>query len=239
MLKGQVLVEGVDTGAFLAALGRPGLTGALDWDGAFELRAPELALLLDSPELAGDFTLREGALWMSRKAGGRAARRPALPFERLEGQIRYKPGQLELRRLQLEAPSLSRRPLGPYRVKMSMQDGGGLRSANLRREDDRVKLLVKSPKRSRSMPVTCPDCVLPRSTVGRITRFNFADWIEVSMWSLARPAVFWITSAAGRSTFATSGVSSWMKRIGCSISDFGPISRRSCGAVLANDRHSC
>ena len=144
LLKGQVLVEGVDTGAFLRALGRPGLTGALDWDGAFELRAPELALLLRSPELAGDFTLRNGSLRASRKAGGRAARRPALPFETLEGQIRYKPGRLELRRLQLHAPSLSRRRLGPYHVKMRMKDGGGLRSASLRREDDRVKLMIKS-----------------------------------------------------------------------------------------------
>ncbi len=144
LLKGQVLVEGVDTGAFLTDLGRPRLSGALDWDGAFELRAPELAQLLDSPELAGDFTLKNGALRVSRKAHGRHAGRSALPFEVLEGQIRYKPRRLELRRLQIKAPSLSRRRLGPYDIKLQMKEGGGLRSASLRREDDRLKLLIKS-----------------------------------------------------------------------------------------------
>ena len=147
LLKGQVVMEGVDTGPLLAALGRSDLTGRLDWDGAFQFRAPEPGLLLDRTEVAGDFVLTKGILRPRHSGNSARAAVKALPYEKLEGQIRYKGQRLELRRLKARAHSLSEKHLGPYDVRMHLKDGGGLHSATLRRDDGRFELFLdSSPK---------------------------------------------------------------------------------------------
>ncbi len=168
LLKGQVLLDGVDTGALLAALGRPELSGSLGWDGAFELRAPEPSMLLSNPELDGSLVLENGALHMSGRDNGRSGSGEALRFKKLEGRIRYKASQLELQQLQISAPSLSARRLGPYDIKLQTDGSGALLSASLVRQDNRLKLLIDSAEKGLEVKLRARNWTLPAGPSIRI-----------------------------------------------------------------------
>jgi hypothetical protein len=167
-----VLLDNVDTGALLATLGKPKLSGSLDWEGTFELRAPQASMLLSNPELNGRLVLENGALHVGGRDNGKSGIGEALRFQKLEGRIRYKASQLELQQLQLSAPSLSARRLGPYDIKLQTNESGALLSASLVRQDDRLKFLIDYTEKGLKVTLRARNWTLPAGPSIRIDHLD-------------------------------------------------------------------
>ena len=171
-LSGQVRLENVDAGTLLRTMGRPELSGNLNWDGTFKLGAPRFSMLLSKPELDGHLALEQGTLQAGAREYDRSGNRKGLRFEKLEGRVRYKPPLLELHQLQLSAPSLSARRLGPYDINLQTNENGSLLSASLVRQDDRFKLLITAAENGHKATLRARNWTLPAGPPIRIDHLD-------------------------------------------------------------------
>jgi|GEM_PF-2990053 len=160
VVKGKAWIKGADAGAALAKLGYPVVKAKADWNGSFELQAPQPSRLLARPKLVGDIWLRRGTLFPQRGKRKRGDPDP-IAFQEFQGKVDLSGGRIRMRGLRVTARGLFSRRLGPYRLAVDLKRNGGLESFALRREDGRMGLSIKPRAKGYSVRLNAKGWVPP------------------------------------------------------------------------------